>query len=167
MKAALGMMLVLLVGLGGALYWQQGVAGIQQALKTSGGTGMKFLPVLAIAFLLMGLVDTLLPKEVIEAWLTDTAGWRGIGIAWVAGMLTPAGSVVGLPIAAGLYKAGAGTAVLITYLTSMACLSFVRIPLELAFMGPRITTLRVLACLLLPPVAGYLARGMAKLVPMG
>ena len=74
---------------------------------------------------------------------------------WVA-----AQRMMSLPLAAGLYKAGVGVRVLVTYLTSLALLSIIRIPLEVGFLGWRLTLIRVAASALLPPLAGLAARGM-------
>ncbi len=135
-----------------------------EGLKTAGVTFLKFLPILAIAFLIMGLVDALLPKDLVETWLTDASGFKGLGIAWIAGVLTPGGSIIGMPLAAGLAKAGVGPAVLVTYLTSLAVLSVIRVPLEIGFYGWRLMLLRVLASIVLPLAAGLMARVLAPFV---
>ena len=113
--------------------------------------------------LLAGFAEALLPPEVVNNWLSDASGWRGIGVAWLAGILTPGGSVMGMPLVAALYKVGAGIGVLITYLTAMALMSVIRIPLEIGFYGWRLTLLRIAACLFLPPLAGILAQIVAPL----
>lgn len=148
---------VVVLGLMGAAAYK-GDGALVGGLRTGAVSGLKFLPVLAVAFIIMGYVDVLLPKAVIERWLSDAAGWRGLGVAWLAGLLTPAGSVVGLPLAAGLLKAGVGAGVLVTYLTSMATLSLIRVPLEIGFYGWRLMVLRVVASVVLPFVAGGVAR---------
>lgn len=142
----------------------QGDGALSRGLRTGGSQFAKFFPVLCAAFLIMGLTDALLPEEVVQRWLSDAAGWRGMAVGWLAGALTPAGSVAGMPIAAGLLKAGAGPAVLITYLTSLATLSIIRIPLEIGFYGWRLMALRVVTSLLLPFAAGLLARMIAPAI---
>lgn len=157
MKWTLVAMGVVVAGLvAGAAY--KGDGAVVGGLRTGAVTGVKFLPVLLVAFVIMGYVEVLLPRAVVERWLTDAAGWKGLGVAWLAGVLTPAGSVVGLPLAAALLKAGVGAGVLVTYLTSMACLSLIRVPLEVGFYGWRLMALRVVASLVLPFVAGGIAR---------
>jgi hypothetical protein len=42
-------------------------------------------------------------------------------------------------------------------------LSFIRLPMEIALYGGRVTGLRLLASLLLPPVAGLLAHALGPL----
>jgi uncharacterized protein len=71
---------------------------------------------------------------------------------------------VGLPLAAGLHRAGVGPSVLVTYMTSLATLSVIRIPMEVGLIGGRLAALRVLACLVLPPLAGVITRGLVPLV---
>lgn len=147
----LAIMLALLVG---AVWWRGGLEDVLTATKASGTAGLQFLPILILAIAMMGFVEVLLPDDVVEKWLSEAAGWRGIGVAWLAGIVTPAGSLVGLPIAAGIAKAGAGAGVVVTYMVSFATLSLVRIPLELGIVGPKLTALRVLSCLFLPLLAG-------------
>lgn len=125
---------------------------------------LKLLPVLLIAMLLAGFVEVLLPKQTVETWLSDASGWRGIGIAWVAGILTPGGGIVGLPLVASLVKTGVGAGVLVTYLTSMALLSFLRVPMETAIIGEKMVLIRLGANFLLPPLAGFMTQALISLL---
>jgi uncharacterized membrane protein YraQ (UPF0718 family) len=127
-------------------------------LRSAGIQGLKFVPVLVLVFLLMGLIEVILPQGMVERWLSDAAGWRGLAVAWFAGMLTPAGPVVSMPLAAGLLRAGVSPSVLVTYLTSVATLAMIRVPMELGFYGWRLTAMRVLASLILPFAAGTITR---------
>jgi uncharacterized membrane protein YraQ (UPF0718 family) len=129
-----------------------------QGLRAAGLGFVRLVPMLVVAFLLTGFTEALLPAGFVERWLSGAAGARGILVAWVAGALTPAGGLVGMPLAAGLMQAGAGVGVLVTYLTSMAVLPVLRLPMEVGFYGVRLALLRVAASLLLPPVAGLLAQ---------
>lgn len=135
---------------------QQGklVLGLKSTLQSSLG----ILPVLILALFLMGFLEVLVPAGWVERWLSDAAGFRGLGLAWIAGALTPGGGVIGMPIAAGMLTSGASPAVVVTYLTSMALLNLLRLPMEVGFYGIRLMTLRVLCCLLVPFVAGAVAR---------
>jgi len=166
MKATAIVMLLMVAVLVGLAAWR-GDGAVSAGFKTGGLQLLKFLPILAIAFLMMGFVDVLLPRSVVETWLSDAAGFKGMGVAWLAGMLTPGGSIIGMPLAAGLFKAGVGPAVLVTYLTSLACLSIMRMPLEAGFLGWRLMALRVVACLVLPFIAGGVARLVAPLIVRG
>lgn len=163
MKGTLIAMLALVLALTIATFFK-GDGALSGALKHSATQFLKFLPVLLIAFLLMGFLKALLPEHLVQNWLSDSSGWKGMGIAWIAGALTPGGSIIGMPIAAGLFQAGVGISVLVTYLVSMATLSLLRIPIELGFLGWRLTLVRVSSCLLLPFAAGLLARYIAPFI---
>lgn len=164
MRAALAVMVVLTVGLVAACWARGGSALLLDGLRAGGRSTLQLMPLLIVVFFLTGLVEVLLPRETVAAWLSDSAGLRGYGVAWVAGVLTPGGGPIGLPLAAALARQGAGPGVLVTYLTSMALLSFVRLPIELSMMGPRLTALRVLTGIFLPFLAGGLARVLSRLV---
>lgn len=160
MKAALlllGGTLLILAGLAAA----RGV--FAQGLRGAGMMLVRLGPMLVLAFLLAGFAEALLPPGMVDRWLSGAAGPRGILIAWVAGALTPAGGLMGLPLAASLLQAGAGIGVLVTYLTSLAVLPVLRLPMELGIYGPRLAALRVVSSLFLPPLAGMLAQALAGL----
>jgi len=155
MKAtALGMAGFLFILMALAVW--QGEGTFKAGMQTSGKQLLGFFPILVIAMMLAGFTQVLLPRGLVETWLSDSSGWKGIGLAWIAGIITPGGSIVGLPIIAGLYKSGVGVAVLMTYATSLATLSILRIPLEAGFYGWQLTMLRVGVSLLLPLIAGGL-----------
>ena len=141
----------------------QGQATFNQAWRASLGQLLKFLPILVIAILVAGFTETLIPEGVIKTWLSDASGWRGLALGWFAGVITSGGSIIGLPLIAALYKSGVGLSVLMTYSTSLATLSLLRIPLEVGFYGWRLTVIRILASLVLPLIAGVLTQ---LLVPM-
>jgi len=151
----------------GALLLLMGLAMAQGTFREGLGTSMRqlvgFLPVLVIAVMLAGFAETLLPRQIVQDWLSDSSGIKGLAVAWFAGIITPGGSIVGLPIIAGLYRVGVGTAVLMTYATSLATLSILRLPLEAGFYGWKLTALRVGVSLGLPFIAGGLTMLLLKL----
>ncbi|MDC0674385.1 hypothetical protein [Nannocystis radixulma] len=145
----------------GALAAMQGV--FVDGLQRSGRTFLAMMPILVVAFLLAGMAEALLPAGFVERWLSDAAGPRGHLVAWFAGALTPGGGLLGMPLAAGLLKAGAGVGVLVTYLTSMALLPLLRVPMEIGIYGGRLAALRIVASCLLPFAAGYTAQALVRL----
>lgn len=136
----------------------QGTDVFADGWRTSWQQLLRFLPILVVAMLVAGFTEVLLPKDVVERWLSDASGWRGIGIAWLGGIITPGGSIIGLPLVAVLYDAGVGISVLITYATSFATLSLLRVPLEVGFYGWRLTLIRIVVSLVLPLIAGGLTQ---------
>ncbi len=161
MKSAILMMLVVLV-IAVGLVIHRGLWA--EAAKASWTQAGQFVPLLLIAMVVVGCTEVLLSREWVEKWMSDASGFRGIGIAWIAGILTPGGSLIGLPLAAGLHRAGVGAAVLVTYLASISLLSVIRLPLEVGFVGGKLATIRFVTCLFLPPIAGLLTRLAAPLL---
>ena len=158
MRAAAAVMGLLVIALGVLCLWRGGVALLGEGLRAGSKGAVQLVPLLAVVFLLAGFTEVLLPRAIVAAWLSDAAGLRGLLIAWVAGALTPGGGPVGLPLAAALMRSGAGIGVLVTYVTSMSLLSFVRVPLELGTYGPRLTALRIVSSIVLPLIAGVTAQ---------
>lgn len=146
---------ILLVGI--IIYaWLQGPEVFSAAWKNSAKQLLSFAPIIIIAVILAAFTETLLPKDFIKNWLSEESGFKGILLAWGAGIITPGGGIVGMPLVASLYKSGAGLPVLMTYLTSLATLSFIKIPIEASFYGWRITFIRIGVSLVLPLIAGGL-----------
>ena len=164
MKAALVVLAALLLGVVGLAAWRGGAPLVAEGLRRAGRESVALLPLLVMVLVLTGFVQVLLPREWVAGWLSDESGWRGIGVAWVAGALTPGGGPIGLPLAAALVRSGAGLGVIVTYLTSLSMLSLIRLPMEVALYGGRLTGLRFLVSLALPPVAGLLARALGPLL---
>lgn len=163
MKVTLLVIAVMLAGTVTLAAWRGGWPLVLDGLRRGGTESLVLLPLLLAVFVLSGLVQVLLPRELVASWLSADAGWRGYGIAWVAGVLTPGGGPIGLPLAAALLRAGASVGVVVTYVTSLSLLSFVRVPLELGLYGGRVTLLRLLASIALPPLAGVVAQTLAPL----
>ncbi|MCG8348653.1 MAG: permease [Chloroflexales bacterium] len=163
MKATVGALILTLAILMCLALWQ-GTETFANGWNSSLQQLLRFLPTLVIAMLIAGFTETLIPQDIVERWLSDSSGWRGIGIAWLAGILTPGGGIIGLPLIAALYQAGVGVSVLMTYATSFATLSILRIPLEVGFYGWRLTAVRIAVSLCLPLIAGGLTQLLLPLL---
>ena len=88
MKTTLVILLVTLCGLMGLALWHGTdtfVGGWHAAMRQL----VCFVPVLLITMLLDGFTEVLLPHDIVRQWLSDSAGWRGMGLASLAGVLTP------------------------------------------------------------------------------
>jgi uncharacterized membrane protein YraQ (UPF0718 family) len=164
MKIAAVVMAAIVVALAAVCLAKGGFALLGEGLRAGGRGALQLVPLLVVVFLLAGFVEVLLPRATVAAWLSDAAGGRGLVIAWIAGALTPGGGPVGLPLAAALMRSGAGSGVLVTYLTSMSLLSFVRVPLEIGIYGTRLTVLRIVSSFALPLIAGATALLVSAIV---
>ena len=137
--------------------WQGGAEMAWEGLVQGGETLLSVVPLLLAAFLIAGLIQVLVTKDLIKRWLGASAGWRGIALACLGGALIPGGPYVYYPIAAALFKAEAGLGVLVAFIAAKNLWSLSRLPVEFALLGVRLTLIRVAATLILPPLMGFLA----------
>jgi uncharacterized membrane protein YraQ (UPF0718 family) len=118
------------------------------------------VPLLLAAFLLAGLVQVLVSRELVQRWLGSGSGWRGIALACVGGALIPGGPYAYYPIAAVLLNAGASVGVLVAFVTAKNLWSLSRLPLEFALLGTRLTLVRVAVTLVIPPLLAVLSEAL-------
>jgi uncharacterized membrane protein YraQ (UPF0718 family) len=118
---------------------------------------IEILPLLIFAFIVAGMVQVLLPRELISKWIGAESGMRGILVGTLAGAFAPGGPYVSLPIVAGFLRAGAGTGTMVAFLTGWSLWAFSRLPMEVAILGWRFTLIRLASTFFFPPIAGLLA----------
>jgi uncharacterized membrane protein YraQ (UPF0718 family) len=128
-----------------------------QGLRSGLGMILQILPLLLCAFIVAGMVQVLLPRDLIAKWVGAESGFRGILIGTVAGGLSPGGPYVSLPIVAGLLRAGAGTGTMVAFLTGWSLWAVARLPMEVGILGWKFTFIRLATTFFFPPVAGWLA----------
>lgn len=143
-----------------ALAWWQGGAELLQAGVGGGARLLVSLSLIIVfSFLAAGLAEVLVPRDWIGRSLGEESGVRGIVLATAAGIVTPAGPFVSLPVAAAMLRAGAGKAAVVAYITGWAVLALHRfVAWEVPILGARFALLRWAVCLALPVLAGLLTR---------
>lgn len=146
-----------------------GLAWSRGGLELAGGgllhgfwTLLRMSPLLAAAFLIAGLIQVFLTQENVSRWLGAESGWRGILLACASGSLVPGGPFIYYPIAAALFRAGASLGVVVAFVSAKNLWPLVRLPLEFALLGPRLTLVRLAATLFVPPLLGFLAQGLLR-----
>ena len=127
-------------------------------LKSALNMIVEILPLLIFAFIVAGMVQTLLPKELLSRWIGEESGWRGILIGTVAGGLTPGGPYVSLPLVAGFLRTGASVGTMVAYLTGWSLWAVSRMPMEIGILGWRFVLARLAATFFFPPIAGLIAQ---------
>jgi uncharacterized membrane protein YraQ (UPF0718 family) len=119
---------------------------------------VEILPLLFFAFIVAGMVQVLLPREVVSKWVGVESGMRGIIVGTLAGGLTPGGPFVSMPIAVGLLHSGASVGTLVAFLTAWSLWAFARLPMEVGILGWKFTVIRVACTFFFPPIAGLIAQ---------
>ena len=129
---------IIMASLGLILYiiaWRKGMGQHVTGMKTALGITLETLPLIICAFIVAGLVQSLLPRDLLSRWVGAESGVRGIFIGTIAGGFTPGGPYVSLPVVAALLKAGAGPGTLVAFLTSWSLWAFARLPMEVGILG--------------------------------
>jgi uncharacterized membrane protein YraQ (UPF0718 family) len=126
-------------------------------LKLAGNLLLQIAPLLIFAFIVAGMIQVLVPTEIISKWVGAESGFRGILIGTVMGGFAPGGPYVNLPIAAGLLRAGAGIGTMVAFLTGWSLWAFSRLPMEIGLLGWKFTLIRLACTFIFPPIAGLIA----------
>lgn len=119
---------------------------------------VSILPLLFCAFVVAGMVQVLMPKELLSKWVGAESGARGIIIGTIAGGFSPGGPYVSLPIAVGLMKSGASVGTMVAYLTGWSLWAIARLPMEVGILGWKFTAIRLISTFFFPPIAGFIAQ---------
>jgi uncharacterized membrane protein YraQ (UPF0718 family) len=140
--------------------YRQGEGEHVRGLKISLAMTAEILPLLVFAFIVAGMVQVLLPQEMISKWVGAESGFRGILVGSLAGGLAPGGPYVSLPIAAGLVRSGAGIGTMVAFLTGWSLWAVARVPMEVGILGWKLTLARLVSTLVFPPIAGLIATAL-------
>ncbi len=149
----MGVMAIVLLFIG----YQKGGGEDILGLKAAGSILLQIAPLLIFAFIVAGMIQFLIPLEMIAKWVGAESGFRGILIGTAVGGLTPGGPFVTLPIAAGLLRAGAGIGTMVAFITAWSLLAVSRLPMEVGMLGWKFALIRLACVFFFPPIAGLIA----------
>ncbi len=102
-------------------------------------TMIKFIPAV---FLLIGLFDVWVEKELIEKHLGEDSGFMAYLWALILASTTVGGLYVAFPLAAAIYKKGASPRIIFTYLGAAAVCRIPMTLFEASYVGVKFTVLR-------------------------
>ena len=138
--------------------YSKGEGQLQAGLKTAVGLTIDIVPLLIFALVVAGMVQALIPRELLMKWVGEESGFKGILIGSIAGGLSPGGPYVNLPLAAGFLKAGASVGTMVAFLTAWSLWAVSRLPMEVGIMGWKFTLIRLACTFFFPPIAGLIAQ---------
>jgi uncharacterized membrane protein YraQ (UPF0718 family) len=133
-------------------------------LLAGGRTLWRNLPILLLGFVIAGLVQVLIPRELILRWLSNQAGIRGVLIGCAAGGLIPGAPYAVFPVVAGFYRAGAGLGAVVGFISAWSLWSVSRLPVEMALIDPKAALVRYGITFIVPPIAGLVANAASRLM---
>jgi uncharacterized membrane protein YraQ (UPF0718 family) len=132
----------------------QHITGLRSALNMT----IEVFPLLVFAFTVAGMVQVLVSRELLAKWVGEESGMRGILIGTVAGGFCPGGPYVSLPIAAGIFRSGAGVGTMVAFLTAWSLWAVARLPMEVAILDWKFVLVRLASTFFFPPIAGLIAQ---------
>jgi uncharacterized membrane protein YraQ (UPF0718 family) len=121
---------------------------------------VQILPMLFCAFIVAGMIQILIPQEVISKWVGSESGIRGIIMGTVAGGVSPGGPYISLPIVAGLLRSGASIGTMVAFLTGWSLWAIARMPMDIGILGWKFTAIRFGVTFLFPIIAGMIAQAL-------
>lgn len=149
----------ILVALCGVALGRGGTPLLTEALGSGTRLFLRFGAVIFLSFLVAGLAETMMPREWVAGALGAESGWKGLFLASAAGIATPAGPFVSMPLAAGMLRSGAAPAPVIAFLSAWSLLSIHRlVSWEVPIMGASFALTRWALCLFVPVMVGAMAR---------
>jgi len=150
----MGILAAVLLFLGYNKGQNQHIIGMKSALNMM----IEILPLLIFAFIVAGMVQVILPRELLSKWVGVESGMRGIIVGTIAGGLSPGGPYVSLPIVAGLLRSGACIGTMVAFLTGWSLWAVGRLPMEVGILGWKFTAIRLASTFFFPPIAGLIAQ---------
>jgi len=126
-------------------------------LKSAGNLLLQIIPLLIFAFIMAGMIQILVPHEIISRWVGAESGFRGLLIGSGLGGIMPGGPYVSMPIVAGLLRTGASIGTMVALITAWSLLAFSRLPMEVGLLGWKFTMIRLACVFFFPPIAGLIA----------
>ncbi len=133
-------------------------------LLAGGRTLWRNLPLLLLGFVVAGLAQVLIPRDLITRWLGTEAGIKGVLIGCVVGGLVPGAPYATFPLIATLYQAGASLGAVVGFVSAWALWSVSRLPVEMALIDARPALIRYAITFVVPPIAGLSAEAVARLL---
>jgi uncharacterized membrane protein YraQ (UPF0718 family) len=135
-----------------------------EGLLAGGRSLWRNLAILLLGFVIAGLAQVLIPKELVSRWLGRDAGLRGILVGCVVGGIVPGAPYATFPLVAVLYQRGASLGAVVGFVTAWSLWSISRLPVEIALIDTRPALIRYAVTFVVPPIAGLLAEALGRIV---
>ena len=145
------------------VYMRDGSAVFQKILIDDVLLLAAILPKVAAGCFIGAMVRLLIPRKVIVTWVGEGSGLRGLVIASAVGAVFPGGPFTIFPLAGAFMLSGADRGAAVAFVTGWLLLGVNRaIIWEMPFLGPDFVMQRMAVSLLLPVIAGLMARWVGR-----
>jgi len=147
------------------VYRREGKAGLRSGLLGIIRTITFVIPFIFLGVILAGLVEVVLPRDLISGWMGEESGLKGVLIGTVVGVLVPGGPYVVVPLIASVMESGAGIGPVAAFFTAWGVIPFTRtIVWEIPFLGVPFTLARYIGNLGFPIFVGLLTPPAMRLL---
>ena len=117
------------------------------------------IPRLVPALILAGMLQVVIPQETVARYFGNQSGLSAIFMASAAGVVTPGGPMVSVPLLVVLSNSGMALGPLVAYMTAWSLFGMQRIiAWEAPLMGWRFVAVRTASSLVFPILAGWLVK---------
>ena len=120
----------------------------RSALKKASKIFVNVLPQFGAILLLMGMLLAIAPPEAIETLMGRESGAKGLLVPALLGSAAAVPVLIAFPIAAQLLQNGAGVMPVAVFISTLTTVGVVTMPLEMRYLGKKVTWLRNLLALL-------------------
>jgi uncharacterized membrane protein YraQ (UPF0718 family) len=132
-------------------------------LLLAGRTLWRNLPILLLGFVVAGLVQLLVPKDLVSRLVGAQSGVKGIFVASIIGGLVPGSPYAVFPLVGAFYRTGAGLGAVVSFVSAWSLWSVSRLPVEMALIDPRAALIRYGVTFIVPPIAGVIIKAASRL----
>ncbi|MFC2038670.1 permease [Chloroflexota bacterium] len=148
-----------------AVFWRGGVQLLLSGFTQAGHLLNTIWLRLILGFTLGGLMQVLVPRDIIAKWLGPASGLKGILIGSYTGTILSGAPYVMLPIIAAIYRAGAGVGPIIALLTGQGLIGIqMLIVWQIPFFGVELPLARYIVSFFIPPFAGLAGAAIFRLM---
>ena len=127
----------------------------KMALKKAWKAFENILPQLLTIFVIIGVAMALLKPEAIQTLIGSDSGLWGVFAAAAIGSITLMPGFVAFPLAAALFKSGAGYMQIAAFVSTLMMVGVITLPLEIKSFGRRAAIVRNSAALVFSLVAAF------------
>ncbi|MGC8691257.1 MAG: permease [Caldisericum sp.] len=114
----------------------------KKALMTTGKIALNVLPVLFFIFILMGVIQIFVTKELVAKLLGTESGIWGILIGEIVGAVALIEPAAVFPFSGSLISKGATYGVIYAFASTAVLIGIATLPAEITFMGKKFTVVR-------------------------
>lgn len=126
-------------------------------LKEAKDLFINVLPMLVCAFVIVGFISLLIPRELLQNLLGAEAGLKGIAIGSVIGALFQGGPFAFLPFFNAVFRDTVSVGTAVAMISAWGMINIGHLPYEFTFLGPRFVALKYCMYLAVPLITGLIA----------